>query len=64
MSRDFSLDPPDVPRKSSGGALFTSAADGDEAGISAVAAALFLVRMAARWLTLEAARLDLATFLG
>ena len=63
MSRDIGLGPLDVPRKTSGGAVLSSAADGDVAGISAFAT-LFLERTAARWLTLAAARVDLATFLG
>ena len=67
ISRDeFSLITPSVPRKTSGGALGSSAADGGgEAGVSVTAAAtLLLERSAARWLTLAAARVVLATFVG
>jgi hypothetical protein len=57
---ESSLVSPSLPRKSSG------AASDSSAGVAGrlAAAALFLERMADRWLALEAARAVLATFFG
>ena len=61
---EYSPASPVVPRKISGAALSSPAVD-EVAEVSSFAAAvLFLDRRAARWLTLEAARAILATFLG
>jgi hypothetical protein len=59
-SRESSVVSPSLPRKSSGAASYSSA----EVAGTLAAAALFLERMADRWLTLEAARAVLATFFG
>ena len=48
MSRDLSLEPPVVPRKTSGGASLSTAADVVTAGVAATAAALFFESRAAR----------------
>ena len=64
MSRGKRLESPGVARMTSGGASSSSAADGEVAGSFAASATLFLDRRAARWLTLEAAKVDLAAFLG
>ena len=65
-SVESSLISPSVPRKTSGAALDSAAGDGGEAAVvsATAAAALLLERRAARWLTLEAARVVLATLVG
>ena len=54
---------PSIPRKISGAAS-SSAGGGDVEAAGAAAADLFLAITAARWLTLDAARVAFATFLG
>ena len=61
---EFSPVSPSIPRKISGAASSSSAADGDGDAAGLSAADLFLASKAARWLTLDAAKATFATFLG